>query len=189
MSIFSFLNSLFKPKKKSKPSQRRPDARKGNLEVGLPAELDIQLKKNTSAKKKAPKENPESSPETLGFKVACGRPDGKQERRQGYRVSYPGLVAKIHELTKVVRVRDISACGIGLLYKEKRIKAGTLLHLSCGAEGKVLAKKLVLHVIRHENGVLAGRFQDLDRTQEDALAQIVLDAQKKRTAASGKQKV
>lgn len=184
MGIFTFLSSLFSGKGKQSKARRR-----NTTDSDVPPGLDIRLE-NTRAASPPPKKSNKSpksakpsadQEETLGFKVAGGRPGGKSERRRSYRVNYAGLVCKIKELQQVVRVRDISATGIGLLFKGKRIKAGTHLHLVLGADGKVLIKGLIMRVVRHDEGVLGGEFEELDRTHEDAINLLVLDAQKRRS--------
>lgn len=118
---------------------------------------------------------PDSS---LDVSLPAQRPDGRPERRHCFRVRYDGLLCRIKELQKTVRVHDISATGLGLRHTGKRIKAGTRLHLVLGIEGKALLKGVILRVVRHEQGILGGAFEELDRHQEAAVAQLVLDAQK-----------
>ncbi|MGE4293433.1 MAG: PilZ domain-containing protein [Desulfovibrio sp.] len=176
MGIINFFSSLIsgKPKQGKAPQRKRAQT--------PPLDLEVKVKPEAAKAARQSRATPPAPPEeALGFKVVGGRPDGKAERRRSYRVSYEGLVCRVKELQKVVRVRDISASGIGLLVKEKRIKAGTRLHLVLGADGKALVKGLVMRVVRHDQGVLGGEFEALDRQHEDQINQLVLDAQKRRS--------
>ncbi|WP_022661956.1 PilZ domain-containing protein [Paucidesulfovibrio longus] len=175
MGILKFLSSLFRGKPKPGKASRN------GTDASVPPQLDIKIKPGSKTPSKPPRPKPAiPKEEALGFKVAGGRPDGKAERRRSYRVSYEGLVCRVKELNKVVRVRDISATGIALFFKGPRIKAGTRLHLVLGADGKALAKGLVMRVVRHDEGVVGGEFEELDRPHEDQINMLVLQAQKQR---------
>lgn len=171
MGISDFLSSRL-PRKNRHADRSSDDAAESD------ARSAPQEERNGPAPTKKRRHGETSPEEALGFRVESGRPDGKPERRRSFRVRYPGLVCRIAELQKVFRVRDVSATGLGIEVKGKRIKAGARLHLVLGAEGKALIKGLVLRVVRHDEGLLGGEFEELDRAQEDRLNQLVLDAQK-----------
>jgi len=192
MGISSFFASLFGTSKSRRASGKRGKAASPELDITIPGQTSGQTapKKATASKrssrstKKRTSKRAPTPEDVLNLDGSVARPGGRPERRQSFRVHYPGLICRIKELQKNVRVRDISDTGLGLQYQGPRVKAGTRLHLVLGADREILIKGLVFRVVRHDQGILGGAFEELDRHQKETLAQIVLDAQKRR----GKQK-
>lgn len=98
---------------------------------------------------------------------------------QSIAVELPGLAAGVNELKKAVRVKDISATGIGLAYAGPRVKAGTELTMLLATKTKKLTTNLRARVVRHSEGVLGAQFMELTRQQELLLSKLVLEGQKR----------
>lgn len=131
--------------------------------------------KNRKALKKKLKQDKD---DPFGFSIDLPSV-GHDEVHETIAVCLPQLGAACRELKAAMRVKDISATGIGLKYEGPRVKGGTVLTLILATKKSRLITGLKAKVMRHEKGVLGARFQDLNRQQENMLSKIVLEGQKR----------
>ncbi len=145
------------------------------LDVMLPKQPDQTQKKRKQELKNKLTQTDANSPFNFSFSPEDSKHD---EVHQTIAVSFPGLAAGCTELKKAMHVKDISTTGVGLFFEKPRVKGGTILTLMLATKKQKLASGIKSKVMRHENGVIGARFQDLSRQQENILSKLVLEGQK-----------
>ncbi|MBI9079898.1 MAG: PilZ domain-containing protein [Pseudodesulfovibrio sp.] len=124
----------------------------------------------------------------LGFSISLKGEDTLSKNRNAMRISVKNLTVHVSRLNKQFPVTDISATGLGFDFEKPRVKSGVKLKMNIYLDGKNKVSEVMCKVMRHERGSVGCVFEDLDRTQDDAIHEIVLLGQKQQAARKAAQK-
>lgn len=118
----------------------------------------------------------------LGFSISLKHEDEQAKKRNALRIAVKGLTVFIPRLKKKFPVTDISATGLGFAFEKPRIKAGVKLSMDIYLKDTCKAKDVNCKVMRHSRKSVGCLFIELDRSQDDAVHEIVLLGQKQQSA-------
>jgi hypothetical protein len=146
---------------------------------------NLSLKLSAKGKKRKKAEQVTSAPinkTALGFSISLKGENEHAKKRNALRIKVEGLTVHITRLNKQFPVSDISATGLSFEFEKPRVKGGVKLEMDIYLDGNKKASKVMCKVMRHNRGSVGCLFEDLDRTQDDMVHEIVLLGQKQQAA-------
>lgn len=207
MGLFDFITNLFGESDKRKPKKKKAAKKKAASKAGKKksapksgkkkktagkAGTDIGFSLNAQKTKKRKKaKQVKAAPineDALGFSISLKDEDEQAKKRNAVRIRVDGLEAHVLRLKKKFPVTDISATGLGFAFEKPRIKGGVKLDMDLYLDGKLKIEGITCKVMRHERGSVGCVFQDLDRSQDDTVHEVVLLGQKQQAARKSAKK-
>lgn len=169
--------------KKKKVAKKKPAKKKAK------SKIPFSLGGNGKARKKSKQVKADPiNVDALGFSITLKGEDEQAKKRNAVRIKVEGLTVHIPRLNNQFAVTDISATGLGFAFKKPRVKGGVKLTMDLILNGEVKASGIECKVMRHERGSVGCVFIDLDRSQDDAVHEVVLLGQKQQSERKNFQK-
>lgn len=177
------------PKGGSNKTKKKPLKKTGVSESSASA-MPFSLDKKSGKKRKKSKQVSADpiNEQALGFSISLKDEDERSRKRNALRITVKGLEVHVIRLKKKFAVTDISATGLGFAFEKPRIKGGVKLEMDLYLNGEKKTSGLIGKVMRHDRGSVGCVFQELDRSQDDAVHEIVLLGQKEQAERKSKGK-
>ncbi len=100
--------------------------------------------------------------------------------RMSYRISFPGMYARIGQTDKTTDVLNLSSTGVALKIFSPKVKIGDVMMITFMLDAKVLMANVKIKIVHVDQNreVLGCEYMDFTRSQEQKLDVLILKLQK-----------